>query len=44
MAADSGRPTNMWRNEHKPLNMAALVNAPTPGLRTFEDVLEAAPK
>jgi crotonyl-CoA carboxylase/reductase len=34
----------MWRNEHKPGNMAALVNAPAPGLRTFEDVLEAARK
>jgi crotonyl-CoA carboxylase/reductase len=31
----------MRRNEHKPGNMAVLVNAPTTGLRTFEDVLEA---
>jgi crotonyl-CoA carboxylase/reductase len=31
----------MLRNEHKPGNMAVLVNAPATGLRTFEDVLEA---
>jgi crotonyl-CoA carboxylase/reductase len=31
----------MWRNEHSPGNMAVLVNAPQPGLRTYEDVLEA---
>ena len=30
----------MLRNEHKPGNMAALVGAPTTGLKTFEDVLE----
>src|SRR5262249_34721694 len=34
----------MWRNEHKPGNMAVLVSAPTTGLRTFEDVLEASRK
>ena len=33
--------TKMWKNEHLPGNMAVLVNAPTTGLRTFEDVLEA---
>jgi crotonyl-CoA carboxylase/reductase len=32
----------MWKNQHKPGNMAVLVNAPRPGLRNFEDVLEAA--
>ncbi len=32
----------MYRNEHKPGNMAVLVQAPRTGLRTFEDVLEAA--
>jgi len=32
----------MWKNEHKPGNMAVLVNAPTTALRTFEDVLHAA--
>lgn len=32
----------MLRNEHKPGNMAVLVQAPTTGLRTFEDTLEAA--
>ncbi len=32
--------TRMWKNQHKPGNMAVLVNAPQPGLRTFEDVLE----
>ena len=31
----------MMRNEHKPGNMAVLVNAPTTGLRTIEDALEA---
>jgi crotonyl-CoA carboxylase/reductase len=31
----------MRRNEHKPGNMAVLVNAPHPGLKTFEDVIEA---
>ena len=34
----------MWKNEHKPGNMAVLVNAPTTGLRTFEDVLEESQK
>ena len=32
----------MWKNQHKPGNMAVLVNAPRAGLRNFEDVLEAA--
>ena len=31
----------MLRNEHKPGNMAVLVQAPKTGLRTFEDTLEA---
>ena len=31
----------MMRNQHKPGNMAVLVSAPTTGLRTYEDVLEA---
>ncbi|TYB82236.1 crotonyl-CoA carboxylase/reductase [Maritimibacter fusiformis] len=31
----------MLRNEHKPGNMAVLVQAPTTGLRTLEDALEA---
>ena len=34
--------TKMWKNEHEPGNMAVLVNAPTTGLRTFEDAIEAA--
>src|SRR5271156_2686266 len=34
--------TKMWKNQHKPGNMAVLVNAPTTGLRTFEGVIEAA--
>jgi len=33
--------TKMWKNEHKPGNMAVLVCAPKTGLTTFEDVLEA---
>jgi crotonyl-CoA carboxylase/reductase len=32
----------MRTNRHKPGNMAVLVNAGRPGLRNFEDVLEAA--
>jgi crotonyl-CoA carboxylase/reductase len=31
----------MYRNEHKPGNMAVLVSAPTTGLKTIEDVVEA---
>jgi crotonyl-CoA carboxylase/reductase len=31
----------MWKNQHKPGNMAVLVNAPQPGLKNFEDVVEA---
>ncbi|MBC6443285.1 MAG: crotonyl-CoA carboxylase/reductase [Rhodobacteraceae bacterium] len=31
----------MRRNEHRPGNMSVLVSAPTTGLRTFEDTLEA---
>jgi crotonyl-CoA carboxylase/reductase len=31
----------MMRNEHKPGNMAVLVQAPHTGLRTWEDTLEA---
>ncbi len=34
--------TKMWRNEHAPGNMAVLVSSPATGLRSFEDVLEAA--
>ena len=33
--------TKMWKNQHKPGNMAVLVQAPHTGLRTFEDTLEA---
>jgi crotonyl-CoA carboxylase/reductase len=32
----------MWRNEHRPGNMAVLVSVPRTGLRTFEDAIEAA--
>ncbi len=35
--------TKMWKNQHAPGNMAVLVNAQRPGLRTFDDVLEAQP-
>ncbi len=34
----------MLRNEHKPGNMAVLVGAPTTGLRTFADAIEASVK
>jgi crotonyl-CoA carboxylase/reductase len=30
----------MWKNEHRPGNMAVMVNSPNTGLRTFDDVLE----
>jgi crotonyl-CoA carboxylase/reductase len=33
--------TMMWQNQHPPGNMGLLVNAPTTGLRSLEDVLEA---
>jgi len=33
----------MRRNEHKPGNMAVLIQAPRTGLRTLEDVLDAGP-
>jgi crotonyl-CoA carboxylase/reductase len=32
----------MWKNQHPPGNMAVMVNAPRPGLKTLEDVQEAA--
>ncbi|MDE5466331.1 crotonyl-CoA carboxylase/reductase [Bradyrhizobium sp. CSS354] len=34
--------TRMWKNQHKPGNMAVLINAPRTGLRNFKDILEAA--
>jgi len=34
--------TKMWKNQHKPGNMAVLITAQRPGLRTFEDVIEIA--
>ncbi len=33
--------TKMWKNQHKPGNMAVLVNAKRPGLHTLEDAIEA---
>ena len=33
--------TKMWKNQHAPGNMSVLVNAPKPGLKTLEDVIEA---
>ncbi len=33
--------TKMWQNQHKPGNMAVLVSAKVPGLRTLEDAIEA---
>jgi crotonyl-CoA carboxylase/reductase len=32
----------IWKNEHRPGNMAVLVSAPRTGLRTYEDTVEAA--
>jgi len=34
--------TKMWRNQHAPGNMAVLVGAPRPGLKSFEDAIAAA--
>ncbi len=31
----------MWKNQHRPGNMAVLVSAPRTGLKTFEDTLAA---
>jgi crotonyl-CoA carboxylase/reductase len=31
----------MWRNEHKPGNMAVLVQAKRPGLRSLEEAAQA---
>jgi crotonyl-CoA carboxylase/reductase len=33
--------TKMWKNQHKPGNMAVLVQAKRPGLKTLEDAAEA---
>ncbi|WP_417316882.1 crotonyl-CoA carboxylase/reductase [Emcibacter sp.] len=33
--------TKMWKNQHKPGNMAVLVSAKMPGMTTFEDAVEA---
>lgn len=33
--------TKMWNNQHLPGNMAVLVSAKRPGLRTIEDAIEA---
>ncbi len=33
--------TKMWKNLHKPGNMAVLVQAKRPGLRTIDDAIEA---
>jgi crotonyl-CoA carboxylase/reductase len=32
----------MWKNQHPPGNMAVIVNAPRPGLKTLDDAIEAA--
>ena len=32
----------MWKNEHRPGNMAVLVSAPRTGLKNFDDTVEAA--
>ncbi|MET3909876.1 crotonyl-CoA carboxylase/reductase [Bradyrhizobium sp. S3.3.6] len=34
--------TRMWKNQHKPGNMAVLINAPRTGLRNLKDILKAA--
>ena len=40
LVTNSWAHTRMWKNEHRPGNMAVLVNAQRTGLRTFEDVIE----
>jgi crotonyl-CoA carboxylase/reductase len=32
----------MWKNQHKPGNMAVMVSAPRAGLRNLDDTVEAA--
>jgi crotonyl-CoA carboxylase/reductase len=32
--------TKMWNNEHKPGNMAVLVQAKRPGMRTLDEAIE----
>jgi crotonyl-CoA carboxylase/reductase len=32
--------TKMWKNQHKPGNMAVLISARRPGLHTLEDARE----
>jgi crotonyl-CoA carboxylase/reductase len=34
--------TKMWKNQHKPGNMAVLVSSKYPGIKTIEDAIEAA--
>ncbi len=34
--------TKMWKNQHRPGNMAVLISAPEPGLKTLDDAIEAA--
>jgi crotonyl-CoA carboxylase/reductase len=34
--------TMMWKNQHPPGNMSVLVCAPSPGLKSLDDVQEAA--
>ncbi|WP_247374387.1 crotonyl-CoA carboxylase/reductase [Bradyrhizobium sp. 173] len=34
--------TKMWKNRHKPGNMAVLINAPRAGLRSLEHIVNAA--
>jgi crotonyl-CoA carboxylase/reductase len=34
--------TKMWKNQHPPGNMSVMVSAPRPGLKNFEDTVEAA--
>ena len=34
--------TKMWKNEHQPGNMAVLVSAKEPGMRTLEEAAEKA--
>ena len=34
----------MWKNEHRPGNMAVLVSSPRTGLKTLDDAIEAAVK
>ena len=40
MERHPARALKMWKNQHKPGNMAVLVQAKRPGMRTLEEAME----